>query len=107
MNDERKPCARCSQPVCDYRRCAPYRTWIKEAWKRFQRYTRHDYWIPKPASSTKFAYQHPNLTRRYLQEGPCALCSCAHICDAPCMAYWYWWDARMAWLRWRLQRAAT
>lgn len=42
-----------------------------------------------------FAYEHPDLVRRYIADGPCKGCKAAKACDTPCPAYLRWWDARM------------
>ena len=101
MSHVYKPCDKCTQGVCDYRRCDAYKQWFVAAWKQFQRYIPHDYWGIHLRNSEKFAYEHPDLIRRYLQEGPCGLCVCADVCDIPCGSYLCWWDARRAWLRWQ------
>lgn len=44
---------------------------------------------------TSFAYEHPDLIRRYISGGPCAECKAQKVCDTPCPSYWRWWDARM------------
>lgn len=105
MMKNEKPCTKCGQSVCDYRRCEVYHRWLNEAWKQFQRFLPHRYW--EAAGKNRFAYIHPNLIRRYLDRGPCAICPCAHDCDVPCVDYWCWWDARMAWLRWKLGREGS
>lgn len=45
--------------------------------------------------TTKFIYQHPNDTRRYLQQWPCDRCENADDCDIPCGQYFAWYNARM------------
>lgn len=49
----------------------------------------------KPAEEATFVYQHPDLIRRYLTEGPCKGCKAEQVCDVPCPAYLRWYDARM------------
>jgi len=53
----------------------------------------------KITEQTKFVYQHPDVIRRYLAEGPCKACKAESVCDTPCPAYWRWWDARMQIIR--------
>lgn len=45
--------------------------------------------------ATKFAYQHPDETRRYLQQWPCEHCEQAEDCDIPCGKYMDWYNARI------------
>lgn len=103
MKKNVNPCVGCTQCVCDYRRCDPYRVWLIAAWKEFRRYAHRGFWEGSVQNERKFTYQHPDMIRRYLQVGPCGLCECAGDCEIPCAAYWRWWDARMAWLKWLLQ----
>lgn len=46
--------------------------------------------------SEKFAYQHPNETRRFLETWPCEKCDKKEDCDIPCRTYLVWYDTRMA-----------
>lgn len=48
---------------------------------------------------TRFVYQHPNDTRRYLLQWPCNGCEREAKCDIPCGAYLAWYDGRMAYFR--------
>ena len=98
------PCEGCRQPECDYRHCEPYRCWFHDSWNLFHRHICHNYWREVSADSGKLGYVHPDVLRRYLQQGPCARCICKSLCDTPCKRYWQWWDARMVWLRWKLQQ---
>ena len=102
----KQPCDHCVQPVCDYRRCPPYQKWFKAAWNEFRRNVPGGCWVENTQKEGKFTYVHPNLIRKYLENGPCSRCDWADVCDAPCVAYRHWWDARMAWRRWKLQHAA-
>ena len=101
MKKNQNPCAHCTRWGCDYRQCAAYRAWFAAAWGQFQRYGHHNYWEEAPEGD-KLTYVHPDVIRRYLQEGPCARCGCADVCDRPCKKYGHWWDARMAVLKYRL-----
>ena len=103
MGKNVNPCEGCTQCVCDYRRCDPYKKWLVAAWKEFRRYAQHGYWECGTQNGRKFTYEHPDIIRRNLQSGPCGLCECADICEIPCESYWHWWDARMVWLKWILQ----
>lgn len=47
----------------------------------------------------KFRYEHPDIIRRYLKHSPCDGCKRELTCQAPCGAYWRWWDARMEWMK--------
>lgn len=49
----------------------------------------------KTTEETMFVYQHPDVIRRYLADGPCKGCKAESVCDTPCPAYLRWWDARM------------
>ena len=95
------PCDICRQDICDYRRCKEYDDWVCDAWRLFQRRARHLYW--PAADREKLTYVHPDVIRRYLQEGPCGRCGCRDICGIPCESYWHWWDARMYRLKWRIE----
>ena len=97
------PCEGCTQDVCDYRRCDPYQKWFRTVWKSFRRYARRSHWETGAQSSGNFVYAHPDLIRRYLHAGPCELCECAFSCDTPCSGYLHWWDARMVWLKWKME----
>ena len=48
-----------------------------------------------PTVQKTFAYEHPDLIRRYIADGPCKGCRAEQVCDTPCPAYLRWWDARM------------
>lgn len=48
-----------------------------------------------PVQKTKFVYEHPDLIRRYIANGPCKGCKVESVCDTPCPAYLRWWDAGM------------
>ena len=104
MEKNQKPCIGCTQSVCDYRRCDPYHKWFRTAWKEFRRHARRSYWETDGEKEDKFRYLHPDMIRRYLRTGPCELCECAFSCDVPCSGYWHWWNARMVWLKWMMER---
>ena len=99
----KNPCDNCRQEICDYRRCEDYLLWIGDVWKEFRRFAHHNYWLQDGQRNEKLRYVHPDVIRRYLREGPCGRCSCCDVCRIPCQSYWHWWDARMAWLKWKLE----
>ena len=88
---------------CDYKLCRNYKKWLCDSWNQFRRHTRHNYWDCHTDGGDKLTYVHPDVIRRYLQDGPCRRCGCAEICDTPCEKYCRWWDARMAVLKRKLQ----
>lgn len=97
------PCNACAKGVCDYRRCKAYRRWLNGAWQQFGRYENRPYWASSPDQEEKLLYVHPEVFRKYLQDGPCGRCACSDFCDSPCRHYWLWWDARMIWMKRKLQ----
>ena len=99
----RKPCDNCVQCLPDYRQCQPYHDWLCDSWLRYQQYNPQDYWDHRHNPGEKLKYVHPDVLRRYLREGPCVRCPCDSICDIPCAQYWCWWDARMVWLKWKIE----
>ena len=100
------PCENCPTGCYDTNRgakeCVRYRTWINTWWKHFNGYVTRVRAQKKP-ESTKFFYEHPDIVRRYLMNGPCEGCKREKACDTPCGAYWRWWDARQEWHRNRLK----
>jgi hypothetical protein len=70
-------------------------------WKQFNGYPSRVYLRQKKQKpvTAKFIYEHPDVIRRYLENGPCGECRRAEVCDVPCGNYWNWWDARMEWMR--------
>ena len=56
----------------------------------------------KANRKTKFVYEHPDLIRKYIKDGPCKGCEFEQLCDVPCAAYFHWWDVRMELLRRRI-----
>jgi hypothetical protein len=102
------PCDKCpNEPQCK-RGCPEWTKRVKTIWKQFNGYSQRAYrkelekaGIPEPAKE-KLRYEHPDIGRQYLLDGPCKGCTCERNCDIPCAAYWRWWDARMKWIRGRL-----
>lgn len=103
MTNYPNPCDSCTRATCKYQECQPYLKRIRTMWKQFNGYPERSYKAKRKMKRDKFIYEHPDLIRRYLQEGPCGKCRAASDCDTPCVAYWRWWDARMVWLRWRMK----
>ena len=95
------PCNECKKSHCSYERCAEYCRWLNMAWGEFGRNAPHNYWLRR--SDDKLYYIHPEVYRRYLQEGPCGRCANRCCCETPCAKYWHWWDARMVFLRRKFQ----
>jgi hypothetical protein len=54
--------------------------------------------------TTKWVYHHPDVNRKYIEEGICTKCPLNGNCDEPCGDYWDWWDARMEYFRKVLER---
>lgn len=98
------PCDNCTKEWCPQLACPDYRKRVNVIWKQFNGYPARVYRAQKNITSKKFAYEHPDIIRRYLEEGPCGNCQRAGVCDTPCGAYWRWWDARMEWVRKLLHR---
>lgn len=102
------PCDKCpNEPQCK-RGCPEWTKRVKTIWKQFNGYSQRAYrkelekaGIPEPAKE-KLRYEHPDIGRQYLLDGPCKGCPCERNCNIPCNAYWRWWDARMKWIRGRL-----
>lgn len=70
---------------------------FRTIWKQFNSYPIRQY--KKSRKLKKFAYEHPDLIKKYLDEGPCKGCEFELLCDVPCSSYYHWWDARMAVLK--------
>ena len=90
------PCLTCEdRESCDasgvtWRYCQRKRTWINWWWRRFKA-------ISKPKArelpSNKFCYEHPDIVREWLQNGPCADCY-IESCTKPCEVFDRWQDER-------------
>ena len=87
-------CEECTRP----NGCDAWKMRVRTIWKQFNSYPARIYKARKTAQKT-FAYEHPDLLKRYLDNGPCKGCEFELLCDVPCTAYWGWWDARMAVLK--------
>lgn len=102
MRDYPSPCGNCEKERCDYRKCGDYHMWLNTMWKRFRGYLQRSYGKGKTMKRQKFIYEHPDMVRQYLRNGPCGQCMAAKCCEIPCAAYLSWWDARMAVFRHKL-----
>ena len=95
-NNYPSPCEKCKNVNCSaglsvaHKTCNAYRTRLCWLLKR----ARAALYAEKKAKKEMFRYEHPDMIRKYLQEGPCGRCTVAN-CDTPCGAYLRWWDARM------------
>ena len=102
MSDYPNPCDGCDKAACKYQKCPQYLKRFRTMWKQFNSYPVRRYRAMKRMKREKYIYEHPDMIRQYLKNGPCAKCKAAGECDTPCPAYWRWWDARMEWLKWRM-----
>lgn len=95
------PCDGCDKNVSGdcryYDRCNRYRYWLNYNWK-CARIAAKGKRREKPVA-TKWVYNHPDVNRKYINEGVCAKCPLNGNCDEPCGDYWDWWDARMEYFR--------
>lgn len=93
------PCDKCTKKSCLQIECEPWLKRFRTIWKQFNTYmvrvSRRKGQLPQQ----KFLYEHPDIIRRYLEEGPCGKCQRGEDCESPCPAYWVWWDCRREWLR--------
>ena len=95
------PCDTCTDQCSGYTGCDRWAMRFKTIWKQFNSYQIRQY-RKKANRKTKFVYEHPDLIRKYIKDGPCKGCEFEQLCDVPCAAYFHWWDVRMAWLKGRL-----
>ena len=91
------PCDTCEKECNHKKGCDAWKIRTLTIWKQFNGYTKRRYKGVKKVQ--KFAYEHPDLLRKYLAEGPCNGCKIEKNCDNACGAYYAWWDARQAWQR--------
>lgn len=96
MSDYPHPCDKCEKCAQPYG-CDEWKMRFRTIWKQFNTYPLRQY--KKRKTSTKFAYEHPDMIKRYLDEGPCKRCQFEQVCDVACPRYYGWWDARMEVLR--------
>ena len=93
------PCDNCERDPCLRMKCPDYLKYFLTIWKQFNTYPARSYRKNKVMNGEKYVYEHPDIIRRYLHDGPCGVCSNKAGCDTPCLAYWGWWDERMEWLK--------
>lgn len=74
---------------------------FRTIWKQFNSYQIRKY-RKEQEREKKFSYEHPDIVKKYLDDGPCKGCEFELLCDVPCSAYYRWWDARMAIIRKKL-----
>lgn len=96
------PCDSCER-CTELHGCQKWKLRFRRIWKEFNGYPVRAYRKYNRQKNEKFCYEHPDIVRRYLEKGPCEKCPKALDCDVPCLAYWYWWDARMEWMKGKFQ----
>lgn len=97
------PCGKCEKKCTSIGHCHDYKAFINAWWKHFNACYRVLCCYDHTANTEKFAYEHPDVYRRYIERGPCPDCAAKENCQTVCATYWKWWDARMAWFRRRLR----
>ena len=75
---------------------------FRTIWKQLNSYQIRQYRKQGQEREKKFSYEHPDIVKKYLDDGPCKGCEFELLCDVPCSAYYRWWDARMAIIRKKL-----
>lgn len=101
------PCDKCEkQKTCEtwrnlVKKCGLYRHWIN-FWLT---HTRKILMQPRRMEEKNvFQWEHPDIYRKWLLEGPCKGCPSENVdCIKPCAKYWDWWDARQEWHKWRFK----
>lgn len=106
------PCDKCPQGSKCLHGCPEWEKRVRTIWKQFNGYPQRSRMdamrqarqkeAEEKRRETKLCYEHPDIVRRYLKNGPCEGCLCENTCDIPCAAYWRWWDVRIKWIRGRL-----
>ena len=108
MSSYPNPCDTCEKRQDCGTGCEKWKTRVRTIWKQFNGYPQRAYRKELEKAGTtgpakeKLRYEHPDIGRQYLLDGPCKGCPCERNCAIPCNAYWRWWDARMKWIRGRL-----
>lgn len=100
-NQYPNPCDSCNRKERCSVPCDKFRIWFLWYWKQFHTYPTRSQ--KRAGKRNVFCYEHPDMIRKYLQDGPCGECKIAGKCETPCVAYWNWWDARMEFNRRRMQ----
>lgn len=98
MFDYPNPCDTCEH-CKDPQGCTAWQIRFRTIWKQFNSYQIRQFKKQHATKTNLFTYEHPDLVRKYLQTSPCSRCEAEADCDTACMAYYSWWDARMAALR--------
>ena len=89
------PCDKCTRTTCSGLRCDRWKIRYLYRQKQINGYAKKNY-KKMPKTREKFLYEHPDIIRQYLKEGPCMCCKIKETCDTPCPAYARWWDEKMA-----------
>ena len=93
------PCDTCTS-CTDPSGCDKWRMRFRTIWKQFNSYQVRQYGKKETANDqSKYAYEHPDVIRKYITDGPCKDCQLEPQCDVPCNAYYQWWGVRMEVLR--------
>ena len=95
------PCDSCEK-CTDPNGCIAWKVRFRTIWKQFNSYQIRQYRKQEGEIKKKFSYEHPDIVKKYLDDGPCKGCEFELLCDVPCSAYYHWWDARMAIFRKKL-----
>ena len=102
MADYPSPCTECHRNIngsCNqYDTCSVWKTRYYYRQKQINAKYRQMQ-TPKYERTEAFVYEHPDQTRRFLQEGPCVRCPLQETCDWPCPSRLLWWDLCMEVLR--------
>ena len=96
------PCDSCEKGCNGGNGCIAWEMRFRTIWKQFNSYQIRQYRKQEQERKKKFSYEHPDIIKKYLDEGPCKGCEFELLCDVPCSAYYHWWDARMAIIRKKL-----
>ncbi|MBO4938885.1 MAG: hypothetical protein J6C98_07800 [Oscillospiraceae bacterium] len=96
------PCNVCTKARCVTNGCVDWRIRYLFRQKQINLYARKLLQGGSHKTGEAFRYEHPDIIRRYLKNGPCRGCNAEAVCDTPCPAYWRWWDEKMEEFRGRL-----
>ena len=98
MREYPNPCDTCKEAeTCTKGTgCSAWLTRYRYRQKQINAYARK-----KKAAYLKkhFVYNHPDETRRYLQNRPCDRCMQQYKCNVPCAVYLSWYNARLDYAR--------
>lgn len=98
FNSYPNPCDTCSQ-CTNTGGCEEWKIRYRYRQKQINAFAKNLAREYRNVKTQKFTYEHPDIIRQYLHDGPCAQCKAAESCETPCPAYWRWWDARMEWMK--------